>query len=79
MVVFDDSGDAQDVRDAADAKVTTLMDYFELNKRDPQARQYHYYDIILCMGQDGEASPLEASSPGPPYRHPFTDDYWTHV
>ena len=57
MVVFDDTADAQHVRDAADAKVTTLMDYFELNKRDPQARQYHYYDIPLFYVWDKTEKP----------------------
>jgi hypothetical protein len=45
QVLFDPTSDVRDIFDAAENSTSTLLEWFELNKRDATARQYLYKDI----------------------------------
>lgn len=45
-VIISNNSNKQDLRSALE-RITMLMDYFDLNKRDIDARQYVFTDIPL--------------------------------
>jgi len=45
QVIFDPTQDVQDIFEAAESASSTLLEWFELNKRDPAARNWLYRDI----------------------------------
>jgi hypothetical protein len=44
-VIFDPTADEENIQDATAAATSTLLEWFELNKRDPAARRYAYAEI----------------------------------
>jgi hypothetical protein len=45
QIIFDPTSDTRDIMDAASRQSSTLIEWFRLNERDPQARQYTYPQI----------------------------------
>ncbi len=45
LITYDENDSPEEVLAAAEAKTTTLLQWFDLNKRDPSAHQYLYQDI----------------------------------
>jgi hypothetical protein len=45
QILFDPTSDPRDIMDAAIRQSSTLIEWFRLNERDPQARQYTYPQI----------------------------------